>query len=273
MKVSAAAVSAILAFGLLLVVSKTALATPSHQIWIPSTDVQPFLLAHLDIDNYLRLARNEAAAGGRDPNLLDLGFRIGLLPFEKVRLEAGFDYLTTGHNPNDQHPWSGNIKLATPEGSIASFSPALAVGIYQARPVAEIFSADAPHVYSGQNLVYGLVAETIPPLGSLPSLGRFTVGYYRGCRRALVDSNDPAVAKAENSGLLFSWDRTLKEISDKLWMAVDYQGGNNVDGAVSIGLAWRFTGKISLLVGYNIYTQPEVAGKDTLTTQLNIDFP
>ncbi len=32
----------------------TAYATPSTQIWIPSTDIQPFKTFHLNIDSYIR---------------------------------------------------------------------------------------------------------------------------------------------------------------------------------------------------------------------------
>jgi hypothetical protein len=256
---------------IMMALAGTALATPTIQIWIPSTDVQPFLLAHADIDNYFRLARN--STGGRDTNTLDIGFEIGVLPFQKIQMEIGFDYLVLAQNPNDQHPWSGNIKLATPENSMFDYSPALAVGIYNARPVAEILAQDAPHVYSGQNIVYGLVAKTLPALGAVPSLGRLSAGYYHGSERALVSSFDERVAKAANTGVLLSWDRTMKEISDKLWFGVDYMGGNNIDSSVNFGLSWSFTKKISLIVGYDLYTKRSLAGENTINTQLDIDFP
>jgi hypothetical protein len=260
-----------LMLALLVMTAATALATPSKQIRIPSTDVQPFMTAHIDIDNYLRIARRPD--GGRDPNTLDIGFRLGILPYEKVGLEVGFDFLTTGTNPNDQHPWSGNIKLATTEDSLFQYSPAIAVGLYNARPVKDIEVRDAPLVTSGQNIVYGLVAKTAPPFGPVPSLGRFTVGYYRGSERALVDNNNVEVAHPRNTGLYLSWDRTMREISDKLWMGVDFMGGDNIDGAISIGASWRFSRNIALLVGYNIYQKGDLSGDDTLTTQVRIDFP
>jgi hypothetical protein len=256
---------------LLIVAAGTALATPTTQIWIPSTDVQPFLVGHIDLDNYFRSARNPA--GGRDPNTFDFGFLIGVLPYQKVQLELGFDYLAMAQNPNDQHPWSGNIKLATPEDSMFDFSPAIAVGIYNARPVAEIEAQDAPRVTSGQNIFYGLVAKTVPAIGPVPSLGRFSAGYYRGSERALVDNNNLAVAKADNTGLLLSWDRTMKEISDKLWFGVDYMGGDNIDGSVNVGFSWRFTDKIYVIFGYDIHTHKSLSGENTFTTQVDIDFP
>lgn len=268
MRVWAATCIAVL---VIVIAAGTAMATPSTIIWIPSTDVQPFLVGHLGIDNYFRAARN--STGGRDPNTMDIGFTIGVLPFEKVQLELGFDYLVVAGNPNDQHPWSGNIKLGTPEDSLFKFSPAIAVGLYNARPVKDIQVKDRPFVTSGQNIVYGLVARTVPAFASVPSLGRFSIGYYRGAARTLVDNPDLTVAKSANTGLLFSWDRTLSEISDKLWLGVDYMGGDNVDGSWNVGLAWKFASNVSLIFGYDMYTRKSLAGENTFTAQLDIDFP
>jgi hypothetical protein len=256
---------------ILVAAAGTAMATPSTQIWIPSTDIQPFLTGHLGIDNYFRASRN--ASGGRDPNVLDIGLTAGVLPFEKVQMEVGIDYLVIAANPNDQHPWSGNAKIGTPEDSMFKFSPAIAVGIYNARPIKDVAVKDAPSVTSGQNIVYGLVAKTVTAIGAMPSLGRFSAGYYRGSKRALVDNPDPLLAKPANDGVLLSWDRTMTEISDKLWLAVDYQGGNNVDGALNFGLAWSFAKNVSVIFGYDMYTKRSLAGENTITTQLDINFP
>jgi hypothetical protein len=258
---------------LLFAAAGTALATPSTQIWIPSTDVQPYKTVHLGIDNYFRGSKDVDApptpTSGRDANNMDIGLTVGVLPFEKVQLEAGFDYLTNANNPNDQHPWSGNIKLATPEDSLFNFSPAIAVGIYNARPVAEISVIDAPNVTAGQNLVYGLVAKTVPALGPISSLGRFSAGYYRGSRRALVDDH----GNVANTGVLLSWDRTLSEVTDRLWLGVDYMGGKNVDGSVNVGASWAFATNVSVIFGYDMYTKNNLAGTNTFTTQVDINFP
>jgi len=250
-------------------------ATPTGQIWIPSTDVQAFLTGRLEIDNYFRASgtKNAAGPGSRDPNTMDLGITAGVLPFKKLQMEIGFDYLVTASDPNDQHPWSGNFKLATPEDSLFTFSPALAVGLYNGRPAKDIATRDAPSVSSGQNIVYGLVAKTVPALGALPSLGRFTAGYYRGAKRALVDNADPDLAKPANDGVLLSWDRIMKEINKKLWFGVDYQGGDNVTGAFNFGASWDFTDSIQLLLGYDIYNKKSLAGSNTFTTQVNFVFP
>lgn len=251
--------------------SGSALATPTKIISVPSTDVQPYKTVRLGVNNYFRAsgAKYTDTAGGRDPNTLDIGLTVGVLPFEKVRLEAGFDYLTIASDPNDQHPWSGNIKLATPENSICPYSPALAVGLYNARPVKDIATPDAPKVTSGQNIIYFLGSETIPSFGALPSLGRVSGGYYRGSRRALIDASH----NVDNDGILLSWDRTMSEVSDKLWVGVDYFGGRNINGSVNFGFSWAFTRNVNLLFGYDVYTSSSQAGSNTFTAQIGVNFP
>jgi hypothetical protein len=253
------------AMALAIALSGVAMATPSTQIWIPSTDVQGFGTIHLGIDNYIRLSRN--ATGGRDPNVYDIGPVAGFLPLKKLQGEIGFDFLGNGTDPNDSHPWSGNIKIGTPEDALCKFSPAIAVGGYNLGP--SLSKSIAPSVTSGQNIIYALVAKTIPAIGSLPPLGRVSVGYYRGSRRALVDTN----GHADNDGVLLSWDRTMTELSDKLWFAVDFQGGHNVDGALNVGFSWSFAKNVSVIFGYDMYTEKKLAGEDTFTTQLDINFP
>ena len=260
----------ILATTLTMAATGIAMATPSTQIWIPSTDVQAYKTFHLGIDNYIRADRN--SVGGRDANVYDIGPVVGFLPFEKLQGELGFDFLGNSTEPNDNHPWSGNIKLATPEDSLFKFSPAIAVGGYNLGPAlgkGAVPGAGASGVVSGQNIVYGLLARTLPVMGTVPSLGRLSAGYYRGSERALVNTNN----NAENDGVLLSWDRTMTEISDKLWMAVDYQGGNNADGALNFGASWNFAKNVSVIFGYDIYNKKALAGQNTFTTQLDINFP
>lgn len=266
-----------MAMALTIGATTAAMATPSTQIWIPSTDCQPFNTFHLGIDNYFRADKRgpNASTGGaqvRDPNVYDIGPVYGFLPFEKLQGEIGFDYVSNATNANDNHPLSGNIKIGTPEGSLFKYSPALAVGGYNLGPALAKGSAaglGASGALSGQNIIYVLGAETIPAFGAIPSLGRVSVGYYRGSERALVDvNNNPA-----NDGILLSWDRTMSEISDKLWMAVDYQSGHNSDGAVNFGVSWSFAKNVSVIFGYDIYTTKALSGQNTFTTQLDINFP
>jgi hypothetical protein len=256
------------AMALSIATAGVAMATPSTQIWIPSTDVQAYGTFRLGIDNYFRASGVGKSTGDptkRDPNIMDIGPVAGISPFAKVQAEIGFDYLVNASEPNDNHPWSGHFKIGTPEDSVCKFSPAFAVGMYNVGPSQS--TSNAPFVTSGQNIVYGLVART------LPVLGRLSAGYYRGSERALVDNSDLTKAKAANDGALLSWDRTMSEISDKLWMAVDYQSGNNVDGAVNFGVSWKFAKNVSVIFGYDVWTKQSLAGNNTFTTQLDIDFP
>jgi hypothetical protein len=258
-----------LAMMLVVTAAGAVLATPSTQIWIPSTDIQAFKTAHLGIDNYFRASSRHDSGGTRDANVLDIGLTAGILPFDKLQMEVGVDYLVLAAEPNDNHPVSGNFKIATPEEALFKFSPAIAFGMYNIGPVNPAVAAG---VTSGQNMIYGLVAKTIPAMGSVPSLGRISAGYYRGSEHALLDPRLD-IDHAQNEGVLVSWDRVMSEISDKLWMAVDYQGGNNVMGAVSFGVSWAFSKNVSLLVGYDIYKEKSLAGANTFTTQLDINIP
>jgi hypothetical protein len=266
-----------LALMLVVTAAGAALATPSTQIWIPSTDIQAFKTVHLGVDNYFRASTNKNVGIGRDANVMDIGLTAGVLPFDKLQMEVGFDYLAIGQNPNDNHPLSANFKIATPEDSLFKFSPAIAFGMYNIGSTESVLG-NAPFVVSGMNLIYGLVAKTLPAMGPVPSLGRISAGYYGGAKRSLVDKRTyddqvDAYNHSQNEGVLLSWDRTMAEISDKLWVAVDYMGGNNVMGAVSFGVSWAFSKNVSLIFGYDIYKEKSLAGANTFTTQLDINIP
>jgi len=243
-------IKAALAIVMSLAASTAAFATPSTQIWIPSTDVQAFGTGHLNLDTYIRTTSN-----GDWPNVISIGPTVGILPFEKVQAEVGIDYIDSGSGAvADSHPLYFHGKLGTPEESLFKNSPALAFGAYN-------FGTDVG--VTSQNMVYGLAAKT------LPVIGRLSAGYYRGSARVLVDEN----GQKDNDGVLLSWDRTLSEISDKLWAAVDYQGGDNANGALSFGVSWAFAKNVSVILGYDIYNNVKTGGKNTVTTQVDINFP
>ncbi|OGU00274.1 MAG: hypothetical protein A2X80_04515 [Geobacteraceae bacterium GWB2_52_12] len=235
--------------------SSSAMATPSTQIWIPSTDVQAFKSVHLGIDNYVRTDRK--SDGTRDPNVYDVGLTAGVLPFEKVQMEVGIDYLVNGTS-YDNYPLYFNAKLGTPENSLFKHSPALAIGGYNFGTNSTTGSA----LRTDQNIAYALVAKTIPVAG------RISAGYFVGNSNVLLDEN----GKKENNGVLLSWDRTISEISDNLWAAVDYQGSDSAMGALSFGVAWSFSKNVSVIFGYDVYNNRNIAGKNTFTTQLDINF-
>lgn len=243
-------VLAIIASALTLLAASAAMATPSTQVWIPSTDIQPFSTLHLNFDTYVR-----TTSKGGNPNVISMGPTVGILPFEKVQAEVGFDYIDSGSNSvYDKSPLYFHGKIGTPEDSLFKFSPALAFGGYN-------FGTNVG--VTSQNMAYGLVART------LPVIGRLSVGYYQGSGTVLVDEN----GKKAKDGALLSWDRTMTEISDKLWLAVDYQGGKNANGALSFGASWAFAKNVSVIFGYDIYNNVKTGGKNTFTTQVDINFP
>ena len=248
--------SLIIALLLFVLSSELSFSTPSTQIWIPSTDFQKWKTIHLGLDNYIRTTKIN---GIRGAGMFDAGLTTGLLPFEKFQGEIGVDYLSMGDSNYDDHPIYFNAKIGFPEGALFKSSPAIALGAY---------NIGLKKNLTDYNILYGAVAKTIPVFG------RVTVGYYSGNKKVLVDEN---LNKA-NTGLLLSWDRTMSEISDKLWIAVDYQGGKNYLGALNIGASWAFSKNVSVILGYGIYNNKNAyyntgnQNANTFTAQVDINF-
>jgi hypothetical protein len=231
-------------------------STPSTQIWIPSTDFQKWKTMHLGLDNYIRTSNIN---GVRGAGIFDAGFTTGLLPFEKFQGEIGVDYLYMGDSNYDNHPIYFNAKIGFPEDAFFKGFPAIALGAYNFGLKTNL---------TNYNIIYGEIAKTIP------ILGRLSVGYYTGNDKILVDEN----LKKANNGVLLSWDRTMTEISDKLWLAVDYQGGKNYLGALSFGASWAFSKNVSVIFGYDIYNNKNAyyntsnQNANTFTAQVDINF-
>ena len=250
-------VSKLLVVGLVSLGVSVAWATPSTQIWIPSTDVQAFGVPHLGLDSYLR------DKGSQESDMFDGGLTIGVLPFDSIQMEVGADYVSTfSGSKSDDHPVYFNAKLGVPEGVICTNAPAIAFGGYNFGTKTH----DANR--TDQNIIYGLAAKTLPSICDLPSFGRVSAGYYVGNDEVLLD----AAGNASNKGILLSWDRTMSEIDDRLWFAVDYQGGDNVNGALSFGISWAFTPNTSVILGYDVWNKKSVAGENTYTIQWDFNF-
>jgi hypothetical protein len=268
-KVLAAAVA------IVAVACGSAMATPSSQIWIPSPDAKDFKAIHIDIDNYTRFSGK--TANSSNPNLYDIGLSAGVLPFENIKLEVGIDVVKSGFNDQgytpDRAPLYFNAKLATPEDAFGIKGlPAFALGAYN------LGTYDKPEISTStrQNIVYGLVGKT------LPVIGRLSAGGYYGSSRALATPGNPSNTN-NNSGFMASWDRTMPEINDKLWLAVDYMSGNNANGEISFGAQWNFTKQIALIAGVVVFnpfytTTPgdggmNPGGRPAFTTQVDISLP
>ncbi|MDR3580235.1 MAG: hypothetical protein P4L44_09765, partial [Oryzomonas sp.] len=216
----------------------TAMAIPSEQIAIPSTDAKGFKEVTLNIISTQRFS----SKGNAGASSYDAGVLVGVLPFESLKLEVGFDYLTSNlqsDNSADNHPFYLNAKLATPEDLGFKGMPAFAVGAYNLgiydKPERGIQNS-GDVLSTRQNLAYALVARTCPVIG------RLSIGGYYGAERALATTGtgNPSITK-NNSGILASWDRSMTEISDKLWFGVDYLSGNNANGELGIGGSWAFS--------------------------------
>lgn len=250
--------------------SGSAMAIPTSQTWIPSTDAKGFKEATFNVLSIQRFSPKTNAGA----SLYDVGVVAGVLPLESVKLELGFDYLTSNGQMDsaaDNHPFYFNAKLATVEDLGFKGMPAVAIGAYN------LGTYDKPEIASTrQNIVYGLLAKT------LPVVGRVSAGGYYGAARALATSGNPSNTN-NNSGVMVSWDRTISEISDKLWLGVDYMSGNNANGEISAGVSWAFSKQITVLAGVQIFNPfykisagdngMLPGGKPAFTTQLFINLP
>jgi hypothetical protein len=230
-------------------------ATPSTQIWIPSTDVQGFGVIHLGWDSYIK---TESHAGIYEPTCTNGGITAGILPFKKVGLEIGIDYrdMSAVH----QYPVYFNAKLGVPEDAFFKYMPAIAVGG---------FDFGTQKDYDTYDIAYGLLAKNIW------KLGRISAGYYFGNDKLLVNMSkldNTGNPEKDKSGLLLSWDRTMTEISDKLWLAVDYMGAKNSYGAVSFGLSYAIVPDASFIIGYDIWNDNSTY-KPTVTVQIDMNLP
>ncbi len=231
--------------------SGSAYAGPTGQINIPSVDAKGLKEVTINVSNNVRFSTDNDAG----PNLYDVGVVTGLLPFEKIKLEVGADYGTTG--VATKQPMTYNVKLATAEDALFTGLPAFAIGGYN------LGNADPAAFSNAQNVYYGLAAKTFG------KAGRFSVGGYVGDKAVLVN----AAGDKDNTGVLASWDRTISEVSDKLWVGVDYMSGNNGDGEFSVGGSWAFSKQITLLSGVTFYNEKATGGKTAFTTQLSINLP
>ncbi|MEI6093740.1 MAG: hypothetical protein WCQ47_08725, partial [bacterium] len=94
-------------------------ATPSTVFWTPCTAYfQPFMKGHLGYDTYVR---------GKSMLPNDYGFTVGVLPFEKIQMEVGYDAMLPVANSNDEASFI-NAKIGWPEDTLLPVG--FAVGIF-----------------------------------------------------------------------------------------------------------------------------------------------
>ncbi len=226
--------------------------TASTHIWAPSTDVQEFKTGHATADVYVPVETNRD--GSRARTIADEGLEFGVSPFKKLKAEAGFDY-KTGYGNLDHWPVYFNGKLVIPEDSYGPYFPAIAVGIY------DIGTSKNRTDY---NVTYIKTAKTLKIRDF--SLGKVSAGYFWGNGNLLLDKEGNKDADA----IFCAWERTITEISDKLWLCVEYQGTESVYGAFNLGGSLQITKDLSVLAGYEFYNNKNYA--DTYTIQIDYNF-
>lgn len=216
-----------------------ALATPSTHLWAPSTDVQAYGVFHLTSDIYV------ATNGNDTPTITNLGLTTGVLPYEKLGLEVGFDHI------EGNSPIFFNAKAGIPEGAYGELFPALAIGGYGFGTKSDV---------TDQNIIYAKAAKTIG------KFGRVSAGFYKGNDKVLLDGD----GNADEKGVMLAWERTMSEISDNLWLCVDYMSGDSSVGALSYGFSWKFAPNTSVIFAY--VDQNDDAFQDSVSVQVDIDF-
>ncbi|MFA5143466.1 MAG: hypothetical protein WC522_04785 [Candidatus Omnitrophota bacterium] len=229
-----------------------AYATASTHIWAPSTDTQAWDTGHVTADVYVPVGDN--SDGNRPEPVTNSGLTFGILPFKKLTAEAGFDY-KTGYGDLDRWPMYFNAKIAIPEDAYGPHFPALAFGIYDAGTSKDRTNYD---------LVYVKGAKTFKIKNF--SLGRFSMGYFWGNPKIMLNED----LKRDNNGIFWAWERTMPEISDKLWVCAEYQGTRSGYGAFNLGASVQFTKDISVICGYQFYNNRNLA--DTVTIQMDINY-
>lgn len=239
-------------FSLLIYHPEFGHATASTHIWAPSTDTQEYGTGHVTADVYIPTGDN--SDGNRPEPITNSGLTFGILPFKKLTAEAGFDY-KTGYGTLDQYPIYFNGKLAIPENAYGEYFPAMAFGLYDIGTKTDKTNYD---------LIYGKAAKTIKIKDF--SLGRFSMGYFRGNGKLLLDED----GNRDNNGIFWAWERTMTEISDKLWICAEYQGTRSTYGAFNLGFSVQFTKNISAICGYQFYNNKNLA--DTATIQVDINY-
>lgn len=239
----------------LLLIPSIARATATTHIWGPSTDVQAYRVWHITGDMYLPVEETEQ---GRVPTVTNIGLTVGVLPFKKVNAEIGLDH-KSGYGYLDRYPLYLNLKIGIPEGAFGEYSPAAAVGIFD---VGTKSYEEDTGIGTNFNVAYLKVAKTFSPVG------RFSLGFFSGNKDLLLDEK----GEASESGLLFAYERTMTEISDKLWLCAEYMGGESAYGTFNIGGAWKFADNVALLLAYDSYLNSDLKLPDAFTMQVDIDF-
>jgi len=249
---------AVAAAGVALVPTFAA-ATPSTTYWAPSiATCQGKYLPHVTYDTYYGKGTPPPNAGA-PAYPIDTGLTVGVLPWDKVQAEVGYDVLLPSSDPVF---FFLNAKICTPDSALFKGSPAISAGIYNVGFKKNVTDYNAIHLMFQK---------------SLPVGGYIAGGVYHGLSDALFTNSDGDVVK---TGAMFGWASPDIKIGlkglEKLVIAADVQTGKNVLGGGGVGVYVFFNDYVSLLVGPVFYTDGALqpGGATHLwTTQLDIDIP
>ncbi len=243
----------------LIVINGVAHATPSTTYWTPMTmDIQPYGVLHIGVDNYFTvLGTDGGSVRSFSP---DVGLTTGVLPFEKLQMEVGIDYLGGA-----DYPWFFNAKIGSPEDVWFKGQPALEFAIFN------VGTKTSGSSRTDQDVAYMVIGKTINPIG------RFSIGPYIGNHAALISSD----GDYNNTGVMVAFDHGFIPVKDKdgnvdynkLVFAADYASGKNAIGGGGFGLYYYFTKDISLLTGPVWFNDQGINGKWKWTVQLDINLP
>lgn len=232
----------------------TSFATPSTTYWTPCVyDVQPYSVWHIGVDDYFSTIGTEMGAFSTD-----VGLTVGVLPFEKLQMEVGIDYLGGTVAAAPALPAYFNAKIGTPPDALFSGSPALNLGIFNV----------GTDKTTAQNIIHVVVGRPTP-------LGRFHGGYYVGNKDILKDG----AGNTDNTGYMIAYDKGFISVKDvagvefnRFVFAADYASGKNAFGGGGFGLYAFFTPSISLLTGPVVFNDKTLNGSWKWTTQLDINI-
>jgi hypothetical protein len=238
-----------------------AAATPSTTYWAPSTtNVQPFLVPHVTYDTYFWKGTT-AGQPGSPLYPIDTGLTMGVLPFEKLQLEVGFDLFLPSPDPLQL-----NAKLGVPEGTFLGGFPSFAAGIYGVGTKA----STATRPGTDFRILYAQAQRNLP-WGGFLSAG----GYYGAGGRILwLGSNGAEHRAGFMAGAAApDWNVNLPGLKRIVFVG-DAQTGKNAFGAGGVGATLYFNDDIDLLTGpvWFLDRALQPGGRELLwTMQLDVD--
>jgi len=249
---------------LLTLTALAAHATPTTTVWAPSTTgIQPFLTPHLTYDTYFWKG-TAAGQAGSPIYPITTGLTMGVLPFENLQLEVGFDLLLPSTDP-----LLLNAKLGVPEDKLFSFQPSFAVGIFGVGTK----TSSVGSLGTDYNILYAQAQHSIPVVGGYVSAG----GYYALQDKLFQASDGSGTNRSGFMGAVGSPDIPINlPWLQKITVAADVQTGKNAFGAFGAAASFFFTDKVSVLTGPIYFFDPgsQPGGRQWFwTMQLDIDMP